>query len=265
MTPAYMKLIGTYDLWLVSLSYIVSVIGAFTSLELAGHVINQKHSAKRLLWIIAAAVALGGGGIWSMHFIAMLAFKLPIAVNYDIVLTVASLIAAIIVASIGLYIVTGKDLTASRLCAAGVFVGLGVCAMHYTGMEAMRMDAVLVYDPLIFALSVVVAVVVATVGLLLMVTMRKGVQRVISAFVIAFAVCGMHYTAMFGTTCKPTFTPGQNEIAVTMSPSVMAASIAAATLIVLMISLLLSFIEKKKRAGEATQRDAAMPIHGSAA
>lgn len=249
MTPAYMKLVGTYDIWFVILSYVVSVFGSFTALELAGRVIEEAHKAKRLLWIVAAATALGGGGIWSMHFIAMLAFKLPIPVNYDVALTVASLIAAIVVTGIGLYIVTGRDLSIGRLCIAGIFVGIGVCSMHYVGMEAMRMAAALEYDPLIFTLSFVVAIVVATVGLLLMVTMRQGVQRVISAFVIAFAVSGMHYTAMFGTTCRPTFSPGQSDIDIAISPTVMAGSITAATVAVLVLSLLLSFTAKRKGGG----------------
>lgn len=246
MTPAYMKLVGTYDIWFVILSYVVSVFGSFTALELAGRVIEEAHKMKRLLWIVAAAVALGGGGIWSMHFIAMLAFKLPIPVNYDITMTAASLIAAIAVTGIGLYIVTGKDLSISRLCAAGAFVGVGVCTMHYIGMEAMQMAATLEYDPLIFALSFVVAIVVATVGLLLMVTMKQGIQRLVSAFVIAFAVSGMHYTGMFGTTCVPTFSPGQNEVAVAISPNMMAGSIATATAGVLLLSLLLSFTAKRR-------------------
>lgn len=251
MTPAYMKLVGTYDIWLVLLSYAVSTLGSFTSLALAGHVLEETHKTKRLLWIVAAAIALGGGGIWSMHFIAMLAFKLPIAVSYDMTMTIASLIAAIVVTGIGLFIVTGRDLSMKLLCAAGIFVGLGVCAMHYIGMEAMQMAATLDYDPLIFALSIVVAIVVATVGLLLMVTMRKGLQKFISAFVIAFAVSGMHYTAMFGTTCRPTFSPDQNAVAIAISPNTMAGSIAAATAAVLILSLLLSFTARRKVSASA--------------
>ena len=245
MTPAYMKIIGEYDTWLVILSYAVSVLGSFTALELAGLVLEEKRSTKRLVWIIFAAIALGGGGVWSMHFIAILAWKLPIVVSYDVPITVASLIAAIIVCSIGLYIVTGADLSVKRLGIAGVFVGLGVVSMHYTGMEAMRMAAVLEYDPLIFALSVVVAIVVATIGLLLMVTMRKGIQRLVSAFVIAFAVCSMHYTGMFGTSCRPTFAPMQQESAVTMSADVMAFSIAAATIAVLFVALIVAIMGKR--------------------
>jgi NO-binding membrane sensor protein with MHYT domain len=244
-----MKLIGTYDIWLVMLSYVVSVLGSFTALELAGLVIEEKRQVKRMLWIIVAAVALGGGGVWAMHFIAMLAFKLPIAVSYDITLTVVSLVAAVVVVSIGLFIVTGADLSMARLCVAGLFVGIGVCAMHYIGMAAMRMAAVLEYDPLIFTLSIVVAVVVATVGLLLMVTMRKGVQRVISSFVIAFAVCSMHYTAMFGTSCIPTFAPGTEDISIAMTQDALAVTVASGTFVGLVIALLLSFFGKRRAGG----------------
>ena len=241
-----MKLIGTYDMWLVLLSYLVSVLGSFTALELAGHVLEEKKNFKRMLWIIVGGIALGGGGVWAMHFIAILAFKLPIVVTYDVTLTVVSLVVAVVVVSIGLYIVTGTDLSMTRLCASGLLVGIGVCSMHYIGMEAMRMAAVLEYDPLIVTLSVVVAVVVATVGLLLLVTMRKGIQRVISSFVIAFAVCSMHYTAMFGTSCVPTFAPGNQDVSIAMTQDALAVTIAAGTFVGLLVALLMSFFGRRR-------------------
>src|SRR5687768_7928498 len=111
----YMNLVATYDMSLVIMSYVISAFGAYTALQLVGHVID-KQKQERLGWIIGAAVALGGGGIWSMHFIAMLAYNLPIPVSYDITITVASLIAAIVVTGIGLYIVTSQDLNLVRLC-----------------------------------------------------------------------------------------------------------------------------------------------------
>lgn len=249
MTPAYMKIIGTYDMWLVLLSYAVSVLGSFTALELAGHVIEGKQNIKRVLWIVAAAIALGGVGVWAMHFIAILAYKLPIAVSFDIPMTLASLVVAVAVTGVGLYIVTGRDLSMTRLCLAGTLVGIGVCSMHYMGMEAMQMAATLEYDPLIVVLSFVVAIVVATVGLLLMVTMRKGMQRVVSAFVIGFAVSGMHYTGMFGTTCRPTFSPNQSDMAAAISPNMMAGSVAVASFVVLAVGLVLSFAGKRQIAG----------------
>lgn len=245
MTPTYLKIAGSYDLWLVALSYVVSVAGAFTALELTGRVLEAQRAGTRLAWSLAAAVALGGVGIWSMHFIAILAYRLPIPVAFDVPLTAVSLLAAVLVTWIGLFLVTGRDLSLARLCAAGLFVGSGVCLMHYLGMEAMRMAATLEYEPLIVVLSWVVAVVVATVGLLLMLTMRKGLQRTVSAFVIGFAVSGMHYTAMYGTTCRPTFSPGAAE-GLALSGTGMAGAVAAASIGVVLLGLLLSHIGRAR-------------------
>jgi NO-binding membrane sensor protein with MHYT domain len=247
MNETYMNLAATYDMSLVIMSYVISAFGAYTALQLAGHVID-KQKQNRLPWIIGAAVALGGGGIWSMHFIAMLAYNLPIAVNYDITITVASLIAAIVVTGIGLYIVTAGNLGLLRLCAAGIFVGVGVCIMHYTGMAAMRLDGEVTYDPNIVALSFVVAIVVATVGLFLLVTMRGELQRIISALVIAFAVSGMHYTAMYGTTCRANaLSSAQDAVVMGISPMLLGVCIAGATMVILVVSQLMSFLDMLKQ------------------
>jgi NO-binding membrane sensor protein with MHYT domain len=246
MTETYMNLVATYDMSLVFLSYFISAFGAYTALQLAGHVID-KPKKNRLPWIIGAAIALGGGGIWSMHFIAMLAYNLPIPVHYDVMITVASLIAAIAVTGIGLYIVTAGNLGVFRLCAAGIFVGVGVCIMHYTGMAAMRLDGELIYDPNIVGLSFAVAIVVATVGLFLLVTMRGDLQRIVSALVIAFAVSGMHYTAMYGTTCRSNvLVSGQEAISIGISPMLLGVCIAGATMVILVVSQLMSFFQMLK-------------------
>jgi NO-binding membrane sensor protein with MHYT domain len=246
MTETYMNLVATYDMSLVFLSYFISAFGAYTALQLAGHVID-KQKKKRLLWIAGAAVALGGGGIWSMHFIAMLAYNLPIPVHYDVTITVASLIAAIVVTGIGLYIVTAGNLGLFRLCAAGIFVGVGVCIMHYTGMAAMRLDGEVTYDSNIVALSFAVAIVVATVGLFLLVTMRGDLQRIVSALVIAFAVSGMHYTAMYGTTCRSNaLSSAQDAVSIGISPMLLGVCIAGATMVILVVSQLMSFFEMLK-------------------
>jgi NO-binding membrane sensor protein with MHYT domain len=240
-----MNLAATYDMSLVIMSYVISAFGAYTALQLAGNVIDQQKD-NRLPWIVGAAVALGGGGIWSMHFIAMLAYNLPIPVNYDIPITIISLIAAIAVTGIGLYIVTSRDLSLIRLCAAGIFVGVGVCIMHYTGMAAMRMDGELTYDSNIVALSFVVAIVVATVGLFLLVTMRGDLQRIVSALVIAFAVSGMHYTAMYGTTCRSTSLVPTHNVIMGVSPMLLGVCIAGATMVILIVSQLMSFFQMLK-------------------
>jgi NO-binding membrane sensor protein with MHYT domain len=234
-----------HDPGLVVLAIAVAILASFVALDLAGR-IRETRAGSRIGWWLAGAVAMGGG-IWSMHFIAMLAYNLPIPVHYDVMITVASLIAAIAVTGIGLYIVTAGNLGVFRLCAAGIFVGVGVCIMHYTGMAAMRLDGELIYDPNIVGLSFAVAIVVATVGLFLLVTMRGDLQRIVSALVIAFAVSGMHYTAMYGTTCRSNvLVSGQEAISIGISPMLLGVCIAGATMVILVVSQLMSFFQMLK-------------------
>src|SRR5215470_14767076 len=147
---------GSYDALLVGLSIVIAVLASFTALTLAGRV-KEAAGRARLAWLVGAAAALGGG-IWSMHFVAMLAFSLHMPVNYNIQLTVVSLVAAIVVTALALYTVTRWSGFRS-LGIAGFFAGIGVATMHYRGMAAMEMNATVSYDPLLFGASIVIAVV----------------------------------------------------------------------------------------------------------
>jgi NO-binding membrane sensor protein with MHYT domain len=189
---------GIYDPVLVGLSYVISVFGAYTGLVLVAQLRQAQQS--HWLWLGGAAVALGGGAIWSMHFIAMIAFKMDMAVSYDVWLTLASLVVAIAVTGLGLFLANrGGELKLGNLVVAGTLMGLGVAGMHYTGMEAMRMEATMEYDQAMVALSVAIAIVASTVALWLALTLRAGWQQFVAALVMGAAVCGMHYTAMLGT------------------------------------------------------------------
>ncbi|HLQ27199.1 MAG TPA: MHYT domain-containing protein [Acidiferrobacterales bacterium] len=189
---------GTYDLTLVLASYVISVFGSYTALQLAGQITNLRDPVNRL-WLLAAAVALGGGGIWSMHFVAMLAYVMPMAVTYDITLTLLSLVVSVAVTGVGFAMVCRKPtLSVSALLGGGLIMGVGVGAMHYTGMAAMRIEGTAHHDPMIVAVSIVIAIIVSTVALWIAFNLRKGWQKFISAFVMGAAVCGMHYTAMTG-------------------------------------------------------------------
>ncbi len=144
---------ASYDLSLVILSYVISVFGAYAALQLAVAIPTARGRAL-WGWLLGAAFAMGGGAIWSMHFIAMLAYRMPMPVRYDSGLTLASLAVAILVTGIGLYIVGRGEASAVRLVGGGLFTGLGVaainwqmfgsafvmgaavCGMHYTGMAA---------------------------------------------------------------------------------------------------------------------------------
>lgn len=179
---------------LVLLSYKVSVLGAYCGLHWAALIPHVTGSA-RAGRVAAAAVATGGGAIWSMHFIAMIACRLPVPVTYHLPLTLTSMAVAIAVTGLGLHVVaTGPG--RARLAAGGTFAGLGIAAMHYTGMAAMQLPARMVFEPWLVVASVVIAIVAATAALWMTFATRPGLWRLLSAAVMGVAVCGMHYTAM---------------------------------------------------------------------
>src|SRR3954463_7934967 len=149
----------------------------------------------RRSWLVAAAVAMGGG-IWSMHFVGMLAFSLPgIAVSYDPLRTLLSLVIPIAVAAAAFAVVGRRP---RALLASGLAMGLAISAMHYTGMGAMRMAASIAYDPGRVVISIVIAVGASVVALWLAVRNTSAVQRLFAALVMGLAISGMHYAAMAG-------------------------------------------------------------------
>ena len=185
--------LGDYSLLLIAVSWLVSVLGAFTGLMLTRH-IETEDGGIRLGWLALAAVVLGGCAIWAMHFIGMLAWQPDGAVTYDTRLTLLSLVLPILFTMVGLYTVFRFRGTAAWL-AAGIAMGLGVAAMHYTGMAALRISADMSHDQGLVVLSVAIAIVAATAALRIAVHWR-GPLRHASSLVMAGAVCGMHYTGM---------------------------------------------------------------------
>jgi PAS domain S-box-containing protein len=185
---------GTYDLHLVALSFAVACLASYTALDLAGRIRASGGSA-RGVWLATAAISMGGG-IWSMHFIAMLAFLMPMVVTFDVELTVLSLVVAIVVTGGAFYMIGTRRVTALHLWLSGVFMGIGIVAMHYTGMAAMRMPAELGYDRALVALSVVIAIGASIAALWLAFRTVAAWQRIAAAVVMGFAVSGMHYTGM---------------------------------------------------------------------
>src|SRR5882724_9609641 len=192
---------ASHDSALVALSIAVAVFASYTSLDLASR-INAADGRGRAAWLIGAAVALGGG-IWSMHFIAMLAFSLDMPIAYSADITIGSLVAAVTVAGIGFYVVNRWPRRPGALLAAGGFTGIGVAVMHYTGMLAMQMNATLAYDPMLFAISIVIAVTAATVALWLAFNVKSLWSRLAAALVMGAAIAAMHYTGMAATIFTP--------------------------------------------------------------
>jgi NO-binding membrane sensor protein with MHYT domain len=189
-----MVVTGTYNLSLVILSVAVACFASYTALDLGWHATTARKPDHRR-WLAAAAITMGGG-IWSMHFIGMLAFSMPIPMSYDIGLTFLSLMLAIIVTSAGFYAISRPDGSQLKLALSGIFVGLGIVAMHYTGMAGMRGPFELSYDAGYVALSVLIAIGAAWIALWLAFRTTKPGQRVIASIVMGIAISGMHYTGM---------------------------------------------------------------------
>jgi len=244
---------GSYDPLLVTVSVAIAVFASFTALDLAGRM-NAAGKRGRLFWLIAAATALGGG-IWSMHFVAMLAFDLgSMAITYNAGLTIASLGAAILVVGAGLHIVDRWSRRWTALAAAGILTGLGVAVMHYIGMAAMRMHAETHYDPLLVGVSVAIAITAATVALFLATYLTTTWHRIASAFVMGAAIASMHYTGMAAVR----FTEAEGDMAMPASipPQLLAILIAAATIIVLALGLVATLVDRRL-AYRAQQEEAA--------
>ena len=226
-----------YEPFLVALSYVISVFGSYTALQLAIAIPQGRTWGAVIGSVIGAAAAVGGGAIWSMHFIGMNAADLGIPVAYDPVLTITSLILSILAPALGLFIVGRSDGGPINLPLGGLLTGLGVALMHYTGMAAMIMPATISYDMTLFLASIVIAVVAATVALWLAFNLRGNLQRFGSAFVMGVAVCGMHYTGMYALKLTPT---KDVVVAGGMSPTNLAYSVFGVTAVLLTLLLIYS-------------------------
>ncbi|GAA1272351.1 MHYT domain-containing protein [Sphaerisporangium rubeum] len=179
------------------LSYAMSVIGSLLGLLLASRA-RVTEGAARTRWLVAAALAIGGTGIWVMHFIAMMGFSVPgTSIRYDVPLTVVSAFVAVVIVGIGLLLAARGGEHFPRLAGAGLITGLGVAAMHYLGMSAIRIPADLHYDVVTVAASVLIAVVAATAALWFTLRVEGLVATTAAALIMGVAVCGMHYTGMF--------------------------------------------------------------------
>src|SRR6266481_7002836 len=229
----------TYEPLLVALSYVISVFGSYTALQLAIAIPQARTWTGVITSVVGAAVAVGGGAIWSMHFIAMNAADMGVPVAYDAFLTIASLVVGVVACGVGLFVVGRSDGGPFNLPLGGVLTGLGVALMHYTGMAAMIMPAKITYDTTLFTASLVIAVVAATVALWLAFNLRGNLQRFGSAIVMGIAVCGMHYTGMVAVRMEHT-KEALPATGIALSPANMAYSVFAVTAVLLTLLLIYS-------------------------
>lgn len=199
---------GTYQIQLVVLSYVIASFASYAALSMAQQLVNAKSAIERGLLHWAGAFALGAG-IWAMHFVGMLSYKMNMMVEYDPAMTILSMLIAIAVAYGVLSIVARNQLYTKEIISGGILLGLGICSMHYTGMAAMKMDGIIRYIPSLFALSVLIAILSAIAALEIAFALARhgGRYRYLyqlgAAFVLGAGICGMHYTGMLGAVFVP--------------------------------------------------------------
>jgi NO-binding membrane sensor protein with MHYT domain len=195
----------THEPWLVALSFVVAVQGAYVGLTLALQVGAAIGLHRRLL-LAAASVSLAVA-IWAMHFVAMLAARLPLPVDYLVFPTLLSFLVCVIVVGAAVFAVSAGPLTRGRLAAAAAFSGGGIATMHYIGMTALHASAHMHHDPRYVAASVAIAI--GASGLALRLADRRGPKPPLLMSAVAFgtAIAGMHYTAMAGLTIFPHTSP----------------------------------------------------------
>ena len=192
---------GTYSTWLVLLSIIVAMFVSHTALSLSSRVARAKADSAAALWLGGGALAMGCG-IWSMHFIGMLAFSLPIPLSYDVPITLASLVIAIAISGFALSVASNPQISLGHLSASAVLMGIGISAMHYSGMAAINIQPMVTYDWHLLLASVGIAIAASFAALWLFFQLRHGnslsmrLARVGAALVMGLAISGMHYTGM---------------------------------------------------------------------
>ncbi|NYH52036.1 NO-binding membrane sensor protein with MHYT domain [Nocardiopsis arvandica] len=180
-----------------AVAYAVSVIGSFVGLVFAVRA-RRTAGAVRWAWLVLSAACIGGTAVWSMHFIAMMGFQVSgTALRYDIVLTVASGLLAVVVTGAALYLAITRR-TRGSLLAGGAIAGSGIVAMHYMGMASINMRGHMGHDPLFVVLAVVIALVAATVALWFALRLQGSLATLAASLVMGVAVTCMHYTGMFG-------------------------------------------------------------------
>jgi PAS domain S-box-containing protein len=225
-------------------SVAIAILAAFVALSISGRIVAAATPWARYVWATAGAISMGGG-IWSMHFVGMLAFSLPCGITYEPIGTVLSMIPAMLASGIALGTISKPhEPGLSRLSVSAVLMGVGIAAMHYSGMAAMQPEALLRYDPALVAISVVVAVVLAFVSLSIRFQFHRlqsspMAANIIAASVMGCAVAGMHYTAMQASIFFPL--PDAPTYSMVLSPTLLALLITIFTVLIAVSTLVATF------------------------
>jgi len=208
MTDQSAVLAAHYDFVMVVVSVCIAMLSAYAALDLAERVTHAKGNA-RTLWLSCGAIAMGSG-IWSMHYVGMLAFKLPVVVKYDWPTVLLSLLAAILASGVGLFCVSRNHMGTFTAIVGSIVMGSGIAAMHYIGMEAMRLPAMCSYSAILVAVSLVLAIGISFIALWRAFALRSVVDlehKMVNAVILGAAIPVMHYVGMAAVHFVPASLP----------------------------------------------------------
>ena len=247
MTLPVRTLVGSYDYRLVALSVLLSIAASYAALDIAGRVTATRGNI-RLLWLASGAAAMGSG-IWSMHYIGMLAFRLPVVVYYDWPTVLISLLCAVFASAVALFVVSRQKMGLREAAVGSLVMGSGIAGMHYVGMAAMRLPAMCTYVHGLVVLSVMLAILISLVALRLTFRLREEVpsqhwQKAASALVMGAAIPIMHYTGMAAARFSSSAAPLDMAHAVNIS-TLGTAGIAVVTAVVLGGAVLTSVVDRR--------------------
>lgn len=244
---------GSYDPWLVALSVILAIGASYAALDMSSRTAASRGTTRRL-WLSGGALSMGAG-IWSMHYVGMLAFRLPVPVFYHMPRVAVSLCAAIFASAAALFVVSRRTMRMRALLGGGLVIGFGISAMHYVGMSAMRMSASVFLDTRIVLLSVAIAVLVSMVALWLTFKLRTDTRelapaKIASASVMGLAITSMHYTGMAAASLHAT-SNAVDQLHTVNVTSLGVVGIAFVTFLVLILAMVASTLNRRFNA----QRD----------
>ena len=248
----------SYDGSLVVVSFLIAALAGYAALSISDRIRSAIHAPARNAWLVTGAITMGIG-IWAMHFIGMLAYALPVPINYDVGGTLVSIIPGIIASGVALYVLAAEEIRIARLVAGGTVMGLGIGAMHYAGMAALQFDALVYYDANRFVLSIFAAIGLAIAALYLkyrIVRRRAGavlVNQLGSALVLGLAVTTMHYVGMTAAYCIPSGT--QIEQAGAFDDVALAALVGLTTALILALSIMAGAVDRRLGAAYADVRE----------
>ncbi|ERT06779.1 sensory box protein [Lyngbya aestuarii BL J] len=260
------EIVGQYNTLLIVLSLIIAVIASYTALDLAKQVKLGISKRKSIIWLLGGAVAMGSG-IWSMHFIAMLSFHLPIAVHYDLKITLLSLGLAIAASSLALWLLYQPSTNRLSLVGGTISMGIAIALMHYTGMAALKLEeAQIQYNSLIVALSVIIAILVSGAALWLAFRAQSPDsnqqlwQKIGSAAIMGTGISGMHYTGMWATHFFPKSVLTADSFPI-FNQFGLALGVGAITLMILIFTLISLFFDRRLNAHQLREKALAESEH----